>query len=742
MNFHQIEEANGLRFSFNVLPTNRVDASSCCFPLGCLYTPLKPIPEHQPVQYEPIECKLCKSFLNPYCAINFNNKSWKCPICQQINILPPSYHEMTQDFLCAELLPEYTTIEYILKFPPTYPPVFFFVIDTCVSPKELASIKSILLQVMEYVPKSSLVGFITFGTIIYLHELRFSETPQNYIFNGSKTYSSDQITQYFSMKMQKGKIQNDIIIPKQEAEQMLTSFIDNISYDSFPVEKGKRPQRCTGAALHLAVTLIHTLFGNKVSSHIFLFSGGPITKGPGKMAEIDKIHPIRQHHDIEQGKAPLSQQSREFFSHLAIKSAKNNIVINYISASFEESGIYELFPCVYQTGGFILSNETFSDDNIYKTFMKYFKGGIIKNSGVNSLMTIRLSSQLKVCGCIGPCKSCEIASSSVSNTVIGCGGTTQWQTSCILPNITYAFYFDIFNTKIDPIPHDSIAYIQFQTRYRHTSTGATRLRVTTTALRFADLKCNKQMIMNGFDQEAAAVLLSKQAMYTVLKKDEMIDIIHIIDQQLIGLCKLFGNYTQNEPGSFELTSQFSFIPQFIYHLRRSPFLNKFNSSLDQIAFYRHALLFENVANSMCMIQPMLIRYSLDQPPTPVLLDTSSLKSDCTLLLDSYFLLLIWHGATIAQWRDMGYQEQEEYQNLKAALEQPKLETLALMKERFPTPQFVICDQDSSLSRYLLARCNQSGQGTHQPYMSNEALSTDEQSLSSFIKKLKVMVTSV
>ena len=55
----------------------------------------------------------------------------------------------------------------------------------------------------------------------------------------------------------------------------------------FQVEKGTRSQRCTGAALDLALTLLELILP-KANSRIMLFTAGPITKGPGKMAEIDR----------------------------------------------------------------------------------------------------------------------------------------------------------------------------------------------------------------------------------------------------------------------------------------------------------------------------------------------------------------------------------------------------------------------------------------------------------------------
>ncbi len=59
---------------------------------------------------------------------------------------------------------------------------------------------------------------------------------------------------------------------------------------------------------------------------------------------------------------------------------------------------------------------------------------------------------------------------------------------------------------------------------------------------------------------------------------------------------------------------------------------------------------ENVSNSLVMIQPMLMSYSLDAPTQPVNLDVSSLAPNRILMLDTFFHVVIWYGDTIDKWR--------------------------------------------------------------------------------------------
>merc|ERR1712227_509010 len=124
---------------------------------------------------------------------------------------------------------------------------------------------------------------------------------------------------------------------------------------------------------------------------------------------------------------------------------------------------------------------------------------------------------------------------------------------------------------------------------------------------------------------------------------------------LIRLVARFADYRKDDPSSFRLSPEFSIFPQFMYHLRRSNFLQTFNASPDETAYYRTLILRENTMNSLVMIQPALLQYSFDEgPPQPVLLDAASLKPNVILLLDSFFHVVIWRGETIQAWMEAGY----------------------------------------------------------------------------------------
>ena len=114
-----------------------------------------------------------------------------------------------------------------------------------------------------------------------------------------------------------------------------------------------------------------------------------------------------------------------------------------------------------------------------------------------------------------------------------------------------------------------------------------------------------------------------------------------------------------------IPNQLNIAPQYFYCLRKSQFVKKNASSFDEMVIYRQALIGKNVDNTLVMIQPQIIEYSLNKKePVPVLPNLSCLKSEMVLLADTYFNIIIWYDNTIKSWVDDGYRLQEGYEHIK------------------------------------------------------------------------------
>merc|ERR1719494_1159251 len=189
--------------------------------------------------------------------------------------------------------------------------------------------------------------------------------------------------------------------------------------------------------------------------------------------------------------------------------------------------------------------------------------------------------------------------------------------------------------------------------------------------------------------------------------DDGPDVLRWLDRMLIRLCQKFGEYNKDDPNSFRMPDNFTLYPQFMFHLRRSQFLQVFNNSPDETSYYRHWLNQEDVTNSLIMIQPILYTYSFQGPPEPVLLDSSSIQPDRILLMDTFFQLVLYHGETVHAWRKQGFQNDPQHVNFRNLLQAPIDDGQEILQNRFPMPRYIDTEHGGSQARFLLSKVNPS-----------------------------------
>jgi protein transport protein SEC23 len=190
---------------------------------------------------------------------------------------------------------EYLTMEYVLNKPPSNPPIFLYVVDTCLRDEDMKALKDSLIVSLSLLPQNALVGLVTFGTMVtiilsqtQIHEIGFSECPKSYVFRGSKDYSGKQVQEMLGLAgsgqqqrpMSQGPIRpgqpmpvsaagyTRFLQPVQECEFNLTTILEQLQLDPFPVANDKRPLRSTGTALAVAVALIEVTQFFKIFSRL------------------------------------------------------------------------------------------------------------------------------------------------------------------------------------------------------------------------------------------------------------------------------------------------------------------------------------------------------------------------------------------------------------------------------------------------------------------------------------------
>lgn len=109
---------------------------------------------------------ISRDALIPTSQIDIRGKLWICPFCLSRNGFPPHYKDISNTNLPAELLPKYTTIEYTLARPAQVPPIFLFVVDTCLEEEDLKALRDAIVVSLSLIPPFALVGLITYGTMV------------------------------------------------------------------------------------------------------------------------------------------------------------------------------------------------------------------------------------------------------------------------------------------------------------------------------------------------------------------------------------------------------------------------------------------------------------------------------------------------------------------------------------------------------------------------------------------------
>ncbi|KAL2343489.1 hypothetical protein Fmac_004774 [Flemingia macrophylla] len=773
------EGCDGVRMTWNVWPRSKVEASKCVIPLAATLSLLRPHPDIPPtLTYPPLRCRTCSVLLNPFSRVDFAASIWICPFCFNRNHFPPHYSQISPTNLPAELYPHYTTLQYSLPSPnpnPNPTPVFLFLLDTCLISDEFGFLKSALRQAIDLLPDNALVGFVSFGTQVHVHELGFSELNKVYVFRGNREIPKDRVLDQLGLSrrqvFQKGMMNNQpsaavtrFLLPASDCEYTLNSVLDELQPDQWPVSPGSRPARCTGVALSVAAGLLAAC-NPGTGARIIALVGGPCTEGPGSIVSKDLSDPVRSHKDLDKDAAPYFKKAVKFYEGLAKQLVSQGHVLDLFASALDQVGVAEMKVAVERTGGLVVLSESFGHSVFKDSFKRVFEDGE-QSLGLcfNGTLEINCSKDIKIQGIIGPCTSLEKKGPSVADTVIGEGNTTSWKMCGLDRSTCLTVLFDLSSSDRTntPTAANPQLYLQFVTSYQSPD-GQSVLRVTTVTRRWVDVAVSSELkaearhcfpflppvqweLVQGFDQETAAVVMARLASLK-METEEAFDATRWLDRLLIRLCSKFGDYHKDDPSSFTLNPSFSLFPQFMFNLRRSQFVQVFNNSPDETAYFRMLLNRENISNAAVMIQPSLIAYSFNSLPAPALLDVSSISADRILLLDSYFSVVIFHGMTIAQWRNMGYQNQPEHQAYFRAfiykafahlLQAPHEDAQIIIRERFPVPRLVVCDQHGSQARFLLAKLNPSAtyNNAHEMAAGSDVIFTDDVSLQVFFEHLQ------
>lgn len=128
-----------------------------------------------------------------------------------------------------------------------------------------------------------------------MHEIGYAECTKSYVFRGGKEYTPKQIQDMLGLSAQNRAAPRPgqpmppqafgaarFLLPVSQCEFQLTGILESLTRDPWPVATDKRPLRCTGVALSVAVGLLEVRL---IRLYVYL----------GLCARVRQPFPIRGH---------------------------------------------------------------------------------------------------------------------------------------------------------------------------------------------------------------------------------------------------------------------------------------------------------------------------------------------------------------------------------------------------------------------------------------------------------------
>jgi protein transport protein SEC23 len=261
--------------------------------------------------------------------------------------------------------------------------------------------------------------------------------------------------------------------------------------------------------------------------------------------------PIRSHHDIDRDNIKYYKKALKFYEGLAKRISHNGHIVDIFAGCLDQVGLLEMRGLANTTGGHMILTDSFTSSMYKQSFARVFNKDADDNllMGFGANFEVLTTKELKITGLIGHAVSLNKKSVSVGETECGIGNTCAWKMCGIDPDASYGVYFEIASQggPNQMQAGQQQALIQFLTHYQHSS-GQYHLRVTTVARPLSG-PSGDPAIAQSFDQEAAAVLMSRIAVFKA-EVDDGPDVLRWVDRMLIRLCARFAEYRKDDPSSF------------------------------------------------------------------------------------------------------------------------------------------------------------------------------------------------
>jgi protein transport protein SEC23 len=543
---------------------------------------------------------------------------------------------------------------------------------------------------------------------VYLFDFS-SENARCFAINGEKDYQTEDLEKIL-------RLSESTVVQRFFCDQYTLSTLLETLTNQESSSKGQRPERSAGVALKVGIELLKSAAAGTAGKILLYLSGAP-TSGPGKVAGLSTNEPLRTFIDIKNNKAGYLSKAKNFYDSLANDLQVSGHSIDIFSCSIDQSGLFEMENLTQKTGGYLFLYDSCASIEFKSNFLRYFSDFLVTFSRCSVI--VHCSEGLEICGCVSLGFSIQNVSKSSSSIQVGLSGSNKWGINTIDKNTTFTFFFHPKNKK-----NNKPTMVQVETR------GISNDGKMKTWVKLFVFK-NPDGESLGFNCETSAVITAKLAVWR-LKTEDFLTVSNWIDNSLISFTKRFSKI---EGKNVLIPSEISLFPQFLYFLRRSQFVNSFNVSPDESAFYRQCMLRYSVQEALLMIEPVLMSFSFQSEyPEPMFLSPDELKDDRILVFDNFFQIVVWQGRAVCAWVKEGYDKLPEYQHVKELVESPLKYAEELALNRFPLPKIVKTRPRDGQERLIKARLDTKSNG-----LQETEIFSDVMSIEAFVERLKMFV---
>eukprot|EP00798_Chlamydomonas_sp_ICE-L_P020834 gene20834-27666_t len=342
---------------------------------------------------QPLRCKACAAFLNPYCKTNLARHAWKCIMCGQANIskeglepLPENYPELGHEAIyppgssrrirCQDPAPgprqaaaaptaSRTAAPPLPTLPPkTKAPHVVLLIDATVEAEAMQNLRTAAVQALHSMDPKTLLSVVSFDGVVSMHNLAapsMEASPGGYFSHALPGSTSVEPSMLSFYMQQPG---TELVVELGKCLPHLDSLLGCIR----PLEQSKpvrQRTRCLLVAVEAALRLSAAHAGMDPSkarhklpspTRMLTMLGGPVTMGPG-VVPLDLLDEIDLAKDLE--KSRELKLAEEHVRTLSSMAQRIGMPIDVFVGGALSVNLPILTTLAQDSGGALVAHESF-----------------------------------------------------------------------------------------------------------------------------------------------------------------------------------------------------------------------------------------------------------------------------------------------------------------------------------------------------------------------------------------------